>query len=1459
MFSLIIAIIAIAIVIGLVALSQFYGGSAMSDAQAQAEATRVKNEEQQLLGAVDMFNADKGRWPDSLQELVSAGYLTTVPQGAKFDQARAVDLSLVAPAYAQAAEAGWSMPVAGTPVFVTDMRVPKEVCRKYNLITRGDDGVLKAPFIDQPAQCYGEDSYRIVVVKSGFSNSLAVAIAPQQVVLGGVPSKDTGNVWWDTLPSGDIKAGVDKDKVLYAELTLQPGAAESFGDVQVGQVKGSNARTVVNAGNITATGIQVSAPAGFNIAGNTCLASLNPGASCSFSVNFEPVGSGSKSGDVVVNSGNAGSPKFAVSGVGRTAAAGLSNIAFGNVASGAKLTRASTLRNQGVGPLTLSAPVVTGAGFALAGTTCGPTLAAGASCDIDVEMTASGTSGRSGELTIRAQEAGDLVAALTGQSEEARIALTPTSNSFGDVQVGQTATGPSATISNSGNVPLTGLSITAPAGYALANNTCSSALPAGESCSFGVNFTPTAAQAFDAALTVTSAVGSPSMALTGTGRSQSATLSDLNYGDVGAGSTTEGASTLKNTGVGPVSVTRPAAGSVVGTGFAFGSTDCPSILAAGESCVVKVNYTASGIAAAAGTLTVNTSAGQKTAALAGQSQEAVLAVSPTSRAFGAVQSGQTKTSSVHTLSNSGNIPASTVIITPPAGYTLTGTTCTATLAPGANCSFALVFAPVAAQAYNGTVTITSANAGNAPVAVTGVGQAASATLANWNAGNVAVGSNASMGLVVANTGVGPLTITPPTAASITGAGFSWQSTGTQCSGVLAAGSTCVVYAVFTPPGPGAFNGAASVNAGDAGTLNSVLTGTGQKAVLSHTTTAANFGTVYQGDTAYSSAYTVSNTGNIALTGLSINAPASYGITSNTCNTTLNAGSNCSFVISFTPASTGTFNGSVTLSSTNGGSGSISASGTGAARFSQATLTSASSITLADWYTSSTITGGFIYRNDGNQAMTLSSPSLSSPLSVTGNSCSNVSAGSSCTITVALTRNANSGGSGAQSFVASGATVAPAQVTVNWAIYSIISRWGGTSLAFGNVQTGQSSSKSITLFNDGSVTQNWASNNGMANVPAGFSFNLSGCTSVAPNGGSCSVSVTFTPPGVNPSYGGGSIYPTAASITGNLLSVSGAGVAPSATFTSSLAFGNISSGVTSDKAATLSNTGSGTIAVGAPTVSGAGFSIVGNTCSSSLAASTSCIITVRYTASGTSTGAGTLSVATDAGTKTASVSGQSVLTVVDAGGYYRYVDGSVASSCLDYRNGGTGRPAATTSGVYMVNMGGGNEQVYCEQSYNGGGWTLVARTGGYQSGGFGWSSAGGSIGDQSGSYSLGVLNKGLNFSQILFGDRSGNSVGSRAYINNVSKGTLAGASNSLLLVGAPSGPGSFNMAQYMGFTGQSSLFFFRDCCGIDSPYGLSSAGWSTAYGDGYNDVGGQAAGASYGGYLNGVQSGIIFVR
>lgn len=1107
---------------------------------------------------------------------------------------------------------------------------------------------------------------------------------------------------------------------LQAVLAVTP-TSDAFGTVQVGQTATSATHTLTNNGNTTATSLSITPPSGYSLTSNTCSISLANGASCSFTVSFSPSAAQSYSGNVAITASNTSTVNIAVSGSGAAQSASISDVSFGSKAAGTSTDLASTLTNTGVGPLSVTAPTagsVSGAGFSFVSTTCGASIAAGGSCTTTVRYTASGTSSATGSLAI-STGAGTKTAALSGQSlssvatltsaasinlsdwlqagtitgsftyrndgnssmtlnspaltsplstssntctavaagstctitvaltrdannggsgaqsfvasgagsDPAQVTVnwaifsvipswTPASLSYGNVQVGQSSV-KSVTLNNSGSVAanwatnntLTNL----PAGFTADLSACSNVVPGG-SCSVNITFSPTAAQAYNGSgiyPSYASKVGANTLSLSAAGVAQSASITDVAFGSRAAGSTTDLTSTLSNDGVGPLSVTAPTAGSVTGSGFSFVSTTCGTSLASGSSCTTTVRYTASGTSSATGSLAISTGAGTRTAALNGQSLLASLGVTPTSDAFGSVQVGQSATSATHTLSNSGNTPATSVSITPPSGYSITGNTCSSTLANGSSCTFTVTFTPAAAQSYPGSVSITASNSASASITVSGTGIAQSASITDIAYGSRSAGSATDLNATLTNTGSGPLSVTPPSSGSVSGAAFSFVST--TCGSSLAVGGTCTTTVRYTASGTSSASGSLSISTG-AGTRVSSLSGQSLQAVLSGSTAAANFGGAYVGDSLTSGSYSVSNTGNTGITGLSIGAPSGFSITNNTCGTTLGAGSSCTYTITFAPTAAQAYSGSVSVSTSNAGSYGVSVSGTGVAKFSTATLTSASSITLADWYSSGTITGSFTYRNDGNQAMTLNSPALSSPLSVAGNSCSGIAPGSSCTITVALTRNANTGGSGSQSFTATGATNNPTSVTVNWSIYSAIPQWGTTSLAFGNVTTGGSSSQNVALYNYGSVAYNWAANNGIANQPAGFSFNMSACSNVAPNGGSCTVTVTFNPTAAQ-AYGGSSIYPSAASVVNNTLSVSGTGTAPLPSLSLSstnAAFGTVSnSGPWYSGTFTLTNSGAGAatgLSVGAP----ANFGITSNTCAATLAAGSSCSFVISAT-------------------------------------------------------------------------------------------------------------------------------------------------------------------------------------------------------------------------------------------------------
>jgi hypothetical protein len=223
--------------------------------------------------------------------------------------------------------------------------------------------------------------------------------------------------------------------------------------------------------------------------------------------------------------------------------------------------------------------------------------------------------------------------------------------------------------------------------------------------------------------------------------------------------------------------------------------------------------------------------------------------------------------------------------------------------------------------------------------------------------------------------------------------------------------------------------------------------------------------------------------------------------------------------------------------------------------------------------------------------------------------------------------------------------------------------------------------------------------------------------------------------------------------------------------------------------------------------------------------------------------------------------------------FYYDDQTVATSCKAYRDGKAGYAAATSTGYYWVNMGAGTERVYCDMTTNGGGWTLVARSGGSNPAyagctvaagantPFGWNVARGRPDDAVNPYSMGVFSRSIVFTEVLFGGASGTSNNWGAYVYQQTLPAdfrTAWATNDTPVYGA-----GFGMSSRMGHTSDTTQYFFRDMPDGERAdtqgFGLHADGWLTCYGDGPNTRADQApVSAANGGYVN-FRHGMVMVR
>jgi photosystem II stability/assembly factor-like uncharacterized protein len=180
--------------------------------------------------------------------------------------------------------------------------------------------------------------------------------------------------------------------------------------------------------------------------------------------------------------------------------------------------KAVTLTNTGGGTLTLSISI---SGDYSQTNNCGTSVAAGASCIINVTFKPAAKGGRTGTLSLADNAAGSpQTVPLAGAGTV--VKLTPPGLNFGSVPVGQTSAPQNMTLTNVSRAPLSigGMGITGTnRGDFSLTTTCGSTVAARASCTISVTFKPSAKGTRKAALAVSdNGGGSPQKAgLTGTG------------------------------------------------------------------------------------------------------------------------------------------------------------------------------------------------------------------------------------------------------------------------------------------------------------------------------------------------------------------------------------------------------------------------------------------------------------------------------------------------------------------------------------------------------------------------------------------------------------------------------------------------------------------------------------------------------------------------------------------------------------------------------------------------------------------------------------------------------------------------------------------------------------------------------------------------------------------------------
>jgi hypothetical protein len=700
----------------------------------------------------------------------------------------------------------------------------------------------------------------------------------------------------------------------------------TFASQTVGTTSAPQVVTLTNTGSEALTLTSMTASGGYAQT-NNCGASVAAGAACSINVTFTPTATGTKTGSITLVDNAGSSQAIALTGTGAGApAVSLSptTLTFSSqTVDTPSAPRTVTLTNTGSGPLAVVSVATTGDYSQT--NTCRTSVAAGASCAINVIFTPTTSGTRRGTVVVTDSATNSPQSmTLTGTGASASVTFSPTSLSFANQAVNTTSASKTIKLANNTGVTMTISKIVASANYSQ-TNTCGSSLNTGHNCTFTVTFTPTATGVLPGtiALTDSASTGSQTLPLSGTGIAASVVFlpTSLTFADQTVG-TSSPASVVTLSNLGAVALTIDSVTITGANGGDYAQTNtCGTSVAPGASCSITTTFrpTAAGIRTANISVNDSASGSPHSLPLSGTGIAPSVAFLPVSVSFANQAVGTTSPASVVTLSNSGNAALTITSIS------LTGTNsgdfaqtnnCGTSLAAGNSCTISVTFSPIAAGTRQATISVVD-NASGSPqtASITGVGTAPSVSFSSSSLTfpSTAVGANsAPSGVTLFNTGNAALSISN---ISITGADPGDYSQTNTCGLSVATGGNCTISVVFSPTVAGTRTAAISVaDNANGGQQGFTLTGTGSSGgpAASISPTSLTFSSQNLLTTSPAQTVTLTNKGAASMSILSIVASGDYAQTNN-CGTSLAAAATCSVQVTFSPSATHTRAGYITFS------------------------------------------------------------------------------------------------------------------------------------------------------------------------------------------------------------------------------------------------------------------------------------------------------------------------------------------------------------------------------------------------------------------------------------------------------------------------------------------------------------------------------------------------------------------
>ena len=665
--------------------------------------------------------------------------------------------------------------------------------------------------------------------------------------------------------------------------------------------------------------------------------------------------------------------------------------------------------------------------------------------------------------------------------------------------------------------------------------------------------------------------------------------------------------------------------------------------------------------------------------------QAAFQVSPTTVNFGKVGVGK-KTTQTVAVANTGTMPISITqaAISNPQ-FSLSGVTLPMSVATGQSGNFTVAVMPSATGTLSGTLTFQGSD-GAAPEVVslsaTAVAAAPQISLSSTSIqfGTVGIGSTSNMNLTISNAGSADLTVS---VVSLTGAEFSVS--GITTPKTITAGQSAPVALSFQPKVGGAAAATLSITSNDPAnpTATVALTGTGSTATFGHlqaNPASVSFGSVSTGSNS-TKPIILSNTGTAAVQISSISASGTgFSVNGITVPFTLNAAATATLNTVFAPTTGGGASGSVTVTSNATNSPlTISLTGTGA----QAGLGIApASFAYGSVVDGQTKSQTFTLTNSGSAPLTISQLSVSGAgYSLSGLTApSTIAAGASATFSVVFAPT-TAGSLPGTVTISSNAPGSPSTVALSGTglAGTVALSANPTSLAFGSINAGATTSKSVTLTNGGT------GNVTISQVTVSAKdVSVSGVTTpvTLTPGQSKTMTVAFAPTAAETVSGNITVANTQG--TNTVVGVSGTGLQAAISLTPSSAnLGNVTVGLTNSQTIQIHNTGTSVLTITQANVTGSGFSTTSLTLPLSINPGQSSTFNAQYQPAIAGAASGSITIVSNAPTS------PTVLALTGTGVTASQIL-SISTNTLTFGNVSTG--ASSTLPVTVTNTGNSNVQI-----------------------------------------------------------------------------------------------------------------------------------------------------------------------